>query len=128
MFTTYFVFGILYLIKGVFGIYNVKEGVLMEMKDKKESLQSKEYCIKKSNEISMAELNYGLSLNQMQLLAFAIYSTQQDGSTEFQKHEFQKKFGIEQYRTEDAYEDSKKIMNLKVSTKNIENERFKFWN
>lgn len=100
----------------------------MGTNDKKVLLQSKENHIKKSNEISMAELNYGLNLNQMQLLAFAIYSTQQDGRTKFQKHEFQKKFGIEQYRTEDAYEDSRKIMDLKVSTKNIENERFKFWN
>src|SRR5690625_2997205 len=82
--------------------------------------------IKKSNELSMAELNYGLTLNQMQLLAYAIYSTQQDGKTEFRKHEFQEKFQIKQYRTEDAYKDSEKIMDLKVSVKDLERDYFKF--
>src|SRR5699024_11366411 len=100
----------------------------MNTQSKKESLQSKENGVKKSNEISMAEMNYGLDLNQKQLLAFAIYSTQQDGKTEFRKHEFQKKFGIEQYRTEDAYKDSKTIMDLKVSLKDLENDEFEFWN
>src|SRR5690625_120789 len=84
--------------------------------------------IKKSNELSIAELNYGLSLNQMQLLAFAIYCTQQNGETEFEKHEFQKKFQIEQYRTEDAYIDSDKIMGLKASVKDLEHDYFKFTN
>lgn len=85
-------------------------------------------AIKKSNELSMAELNYGLTLNQMQLFAFAIFSTQQNGKTEFRKHEFQKKFGIEQYRTEDAYIDSEKIMDLKSSVKDLEKDYFKFTN
>jgi len=84
--------------------------------------------VKKSNELSMAELNYGLSLNQMQLLAFAIYSTQQNGKTEFKKHEFQEKFMIEQYRTEDAYKDSAVIMGLKVSIKDLERDYFRFTN
>src|SRR5699024_5959514 len=84
--------------------------------------------IKKSNEISMAELNYGLSLNQMQLLAFAIYSTQKDGKTEFKKHELQQKFNINQYRTEDAYRDSKEISNLQISVKDLDNDYFEFTN
>lgn len=84
--------------------------------------------IKKSNDLSMAELNYGLTLNQMQLFAFAVFSTQQNGKTEFKKHEFQKKFGIEQYRTEDAYIDSEKIMDLKASVKDLEQDYFKFTN
>src|SRR5690625_3727665 len=84
--------------------------------------------VKKSNELSMAELNYGLSLNQMQLLAFAIYCTQQNGKTEFRKHEFQEKFMIEQYRTEDAYKDSAVIMGLKVSLKDLERDYFRFTN
>lgn len=84
--------------------------------------------IKKSNDLSMAELNYGLTLNQMQLFAFAIFSTQQNGKTEFRKHEFQKKFGIEQYRTEDAYIDSEKILDLKSSVKDLEHDFFKFTN
>lgn len=100
------------------------------MGKKNKTKQSLDYTntIKKSNELSMAELNYGLSLNQMQLLAYAIYSTQQDGKTEFQKHEFQKKFQIGQYRTEDAYKDSEKIMDLKASIKDLKNDYFKFTN
>lgn len=99
----------------------------MRSNNKKE-LVSYENSIKKSNEFSMAKLNHGLSLNQMQLLAFAIFSTQQDGKTEFQKHEFEKKFGIEQYRTEDAYVDSDRILDLKVSMQDLENDRFSHWN
>lgn len=85
-------------------------------------------AIKKSNDLSMAELNYGLTLNQMQLLAFAIYCTQQNGKTEFKKHEFQKKFEIKQYRTEDAYIDSEKIMDLKALVKDFKQNYFKFTN
>lgn len=100
----------------------------MDLQTKKKSLQSRENSIKKSNELSMAELSHGLSLNQMQLLAYAIYATQQDGKTEFQKYEFQNKFGIEQYRTEDAYKDSKQISGLQVSVKDLERDYFKFTN
>ena len=85
-------------------------------------------AIKKSNEISMAELNYGLNLSQMQLLAFAIYCTQQNGQTNFRKYELQNKFEVEQYRTEDAHKDSSVIMNLKVSVKDLDNDFFKFTN
>lgn len=35
-------------------------------------------------------MNEGLTLNQMQLFAYAIFSTQIDGKTEFRKHEFEK--------------------------------------
>lgn len=84
--------------------------------------------IKKSNQISMAKLNQGLTLNQMQLLAYAIYSTQNDGKTEFKKHNFQKKFDITQYRTEDAYKDSDEISQLRFSTIDLENEEFSFTN
>lgn len=101
---------------------------VLNIKSNKELLQSQENCIKKSNEISMAELNYGLSLNQMQLLAFAIYSTQKDGKTEFKKHELQQKFNINQYRTEDAYRDSKEISNLQISVKDLDNDYFEFTN
>ncbi len=100
----------------------------MHLQTQKESLQSKDNIIKKSNEISMAELNYGLHLNQMQLLAYAIYATQQNGKTEFQKYEFQDKFDIEQYRTSDAYKDSEKIMDMKISMKDLEQDRFRLWN
>ena len=46
--------------------------------------------IKRSNDISMAKLNQNLTLNQIQLLAYAIFSTQQNGETQFRKYEFQK--------------------------------------
>lgn len=84
--------------------------------------------IRKSNELSMAKLSYGLTLNQMQLLAFAIYCTQQNGVTEFHKADFEKKFGLAKYKTIDAKKDSDKVTSVKFSTVDLENEKFKFWN
>ena len=84
--------------------------------------------IKKSNDFSMAKLNQGLTLNQMQLLAYAIFSTQQNGETYFRKYEFQKKFGIKHYKTDDALEDSEKITALRFSTQDLENDKFSFVN
>ena len=104
------------------------EVLFMVRENKKEQSINYSNTIKKSNELSIAELNYGLSLNQMQLLAFAIYCTQQNGKTEFKKYEFQEKFQIQQYRTEDAYIDSAKIMDLKASVKDLEQDYFKFTN
>ncbi|MGJ9460700.1 replication initiation protein, partial [Oceanobacillus sp. CF4.6] len=89
---------------------------------------SYENSIQKSNDLSMAKLSQGLTLNQMQLLAYAIYSTQKDGKTEFIKADFEKKFNIDQYRTDDAYKDSERILDLKVSTQDLANDKFKFWN
>lgn len=97
-------------------------------KNDKKQVISYENSIKKSNELSMAKLSQGLTLNQMQLLAYAIYSTQQDGRTEFHKADFEKKFGLSRYLTEDAYKDSERILSLKVSTEDLENAKFKFWN
>jgi plasmid replication initiation protein len=97
-------------------------------KNGKKQIISHENSIKKSNELSMAKLNQGLTLNQMQLLAYAIYSTQQDGKTEFIKADFEKKFGIEKYQTKHAKEDSLRLLDLKVSTEDLENEKFSFWN
>ncbi len=74
----------------------------------KEQVVSYENSIRKSNRLSMAKLNSGLTLNQMQLLAFAIYSTQNSGKTEFNKPDFEKKFGIE-YKAIHAREDTKKL-------------------
>jgi len=87
-----------------------------------------ENSIKKSNEISMAKLNQGLSLNQMQLLAYAIYSTQQDGKTEFRKYRFQEKFDIEKYQTRHAKSDSQKLLGLQFSIEDLENDYFEYWN
>lgn len=98
----------------------------MKVNNKKKTMQSQRESIKKSNEISMAELNHNLSLNQMQLLAFAIFSTQKDGKTEFQKHEFEKKFGLNKYKTKHAYHDSKTIKRLEIEIKDLENDYFAF--
>lgn len=95
--------------------------------NKKQQLISHESSIKKSNEISMARLNNGLTLNQMQLLAYAIYSTQQDGKTEFNKHEFEKKFNLD-YKTKHAKEDAMKITSIQFSIEDLENDYFEYWN
>src|SRR5699024_250421 len=94
---------------------HTKEEIFMGRKNTKKQVINYQNSIKKSNELSMAELNYGLTLNQMQLFAFAIFSTQQNGKTEFKKHEFQKKFEIEQYRTDDECVDRIYISDLRVS-------------
>jgi plasmid replication initiation protein len=100
----------------------------MVRKNNKKQLISYEDSIKKSNELSMAKLNQGLTLNQMQLLAFAIYSTQQDGKTEFIKADFEKKFGIEKYQTRHAKEDAQRLLDLKFSIEDLENNYFEYYN
>lgn len=97
-------------------------------KNEKRNIINYENSIFKSNELSMAKLNQGLTLNQMQLLAFAIFSTQQNGVTEFHKADFEKKFGITQYRTEDAMKDSEAITSVKFSFSDLDSHKFKFWN
>lgn len=97
-------------------------------KNTKTQVISYENSIRKSNELSMAKLNQGLSLNQMQLLAFSIYSTQQNGMTEFNKADFEKKFNLTKYNTNDAKKDADKITSVKFSTEDLESERFSFWN
>ena len=87
---------------------------------------SYENSIKKSNEFSMARLNHGLTLNQMQLLAYAIYCTQQDGQTEFIKADFERKFGLKRYKTEDAYKDSEKVSAFKVQHSKSRRKKFRF--
>lgn len=100
----------------------------MSRKNNKIQTISYENSIKKSNELSMAKLNQGLSLNQMQLLAYAIFSTQQDGKTEFIKADFEKKFGIQKFQTSHAKEDALRILDLKFSIEDLENDSFDFWN
>lgn len=93
----------------------------------KGKITSSESSIKKSNEVSMAKLNHGLNLNQMQLLAFAIYKTQQDGKTEFRKHEFEEKFNID-YKTIHAKEDAMKVTSIQFSIEDLEEDYFEYWN
>lgn len=100
----------------------------MARKNGKNQIISYENSIKKSNELSMAKLNQGLSLNQMQLLAFSIYCTQQDGVTEFHKADFEKKFTMAKYKTEDAKKDSQRILSLQVGMEDLENDVFEYWN
>lgn len=94
----------------------------------KTQLISHENSIRKSNELSMAKLNQGLTLNQMQLLAFSIFCTQQNGITEFHKADFEKKFGIQKYKTEDARKDSDKVTSVKFGHWDPEKDYFDFWN
>ncbi|HLS36607.1 MAG TPA: replication initiation protein [Bacillota bacterium] len=94
----------------------------------KKQLFDYESSIKKSNELSMAKLSHGLTLNQMQLLAYAIYCTQKDGKTEFIKADFEKKFGIEKYQTVHAKDDARRLLDLKFSAEDLENNYFEYWN
>lgn len=87
-----------------------------------------ENSIQKSNEFSMAKLNIGLSLNQMQLFAYAIFCTQQDGQTEFHKSDFEKKFEINRYNTSEAKKDAQKLTTLQFSMEDLEQDSFEFIN
>lgn len=100
----------------------------MARKNEKELVFTYESSIKKSNELSMSKLNQGLTLNQMQLLAYAIYSTQQDGKTEFIKVDFERKFNLKRYLTKDAKEDAQRLLSLQFSIEDLENDYFEYWN
>lgn len=100
----------------------------MARKNDKQQVFSFENSIRKSNEISMSKLSHGLTLNQMQLLAYAIYSTQQDGKTEFIKADFEKRFNLEKYLTKHAREDATIISRLQFSVEDLENDYFEYWN
>lgn len=84
--------------------------------------------IKKSNQMSTARLNKGLTLQQMQLLSYAIYATQRDGNTEFIKADFERKFNIAKYKTSEAKADAKRLMNIQFEVDNPETGDFKIWN
>lgn len=100
---------------------------MVRVNDKK-ALISYENSIEKSKEISMSRLSQGLTLNQMQLLAYAIFSTQRNGKTEFHKADFEKKFGIEKYQTIHAKQDAQKISGLQFSIEDLDNDYFEYWN
>ena len=106
----------------------MKVGEEMTRKNAKSIVVNLDTSIKKSNELSLAKLNQGLTLNQMQLLSYAIFSTQKNGSTTFNKADFEKQFNIEQYRTEHAKVDSEKLKSLSVSCIDLENDYFDFLN
>lgn len=87
---------------------------------------SNDSSIKKSNELSMAKLNAGLSLNQVQLLAFAIFTTQQKNVTTFQRRDFLKRFELVQYTPKEINDDVETIFNLYFSTLDLEKEKFAY--
>lgn len=98
----------------------------MGRQNKKKQLISYENAIKKSNDFSMAKLSQKLTLNQMQLLAYAIYATQRDGKTEFIKADFEKKFNLGEYRREEAKNDSRKLFDLEFSLDDLETGEYDF--
>ncbi|QFG01292.1 replication initiation protein (plasmid) [Psychrobacillus glaciei] len=95
-------------------------------KNTKKIMISNESSIKKSNELSMAKLNAGLTLNQVQLLAFAIYTTQQKNVTTFQRRDFLKRFELVQYTTTEINDDVEVIFNLHFSTLDLEKDKFTY--
>jgi plasmid replication initiation protein len=54
-------------------------------------------------------------------LAFSIYSTQQNGKTEFHKADFEKKFNLTKYNTSEAQKDVPKLTQLQFSLVDLEN-------
>lgn len=103
----------------------------MPRKNAKEVELSHSSVITKSNDFSMAKLNGRLSLNQTQLLMYAILSTQNEGdliNSTFIKADFERQFGLESYPTQKAKADVAKIMSLSFSTEDIENDKFEYYN
>lgn len=98
----------------------------MSRNNNKTTLVTEKNSIMKSNDFSVAKLNQGLSLKQMQLLVFAILSTQKDGKTKFNKHEFQDQFEISKYNTANARKDVEKLFDLSFSTVDLENDYFDY--
>ncbi|MEG0618928.1 MAG: replication initiation protein [Bacilli bacterium] len=97
-------------------------------KNRKSIQISNSDSIQKSTDFSMAKMNQGLTLNQMQLLAYAIFATQKDKSTNFIKADFEKKFELDEYRTERAKEDVRRLMDIKFSFEDLSNDEFMYWN
>lgn len=84
--------------------------------------------VKKSNEMTLAQMSHGLSMNEMQLLAYAIYVTQKDNATSFIKADFERQFGMERYVTKRASQDSKRLRSLGISTENLQIDEFDYLN
>lgn len=100
----------------------------MVRKNLKKTIVDNSITIQKSNDLSMAKLSHGLTLNQMQLLAYAILCTQKNGITEFRKHEFEKMFDIDTYRTDAAKSDSSRVLAIQFGFEDIESDSFEFLN
>lgn len=105
----------------------LKGGIYMR-KNTKQIQTNSLTTIKKSNELTLAKVNHGLTLNQMQLMSFAILNTQQNGRTEFTKVEFQRQYGLTQYNTQYAFKDSQKVTTVQYYLFNEEEDSFFFQN
>lgn len=97
-------------------------------KNEKKAKVTNENLISKSNELSLSKLNRGLTLQQVQLLSYAIYYTQHKGVPSFRKSEFERYFGTKKYETKSAKEDVGKLMDLKISTEDLNQDSFAYWN
>lgn len=75
--------------------------------------------VKKSNDLVMSKLSHGLSISQMQLLAYAIYTTQQDNKSTFALMDFENKFNRERYQTKSIHADLNKLISIKFTEKNF---------
>lgn len=79
-----------------------------------EILTNNETSINKSNTLSTSKLSSRLNLNQMQLFAYAILVTQQDGVATFSKADFERQFSIEGYNSERIYSDCVDLGTLRM--------------
>ena len=102
---------------------------LVGRKNGKEIIVDGSNSIKKSNELSMSKLNQGLTLTQMQLLGYCVYSTQQGNGRTFKKVDFEKTFGIDKYLTPRAAQDADKVSHLRIAASvDLEQDKFKYRN
>ena len=98
-------------------------------KNGKEIIVDGSTSIKKSNVLSMSKLNQGLTLTQMQLLGYCVYSTQQGNGRTFKKVDFEKTFGIDKYLTPRAAQDAEKVSHLRIDVSvDLEQDKFKYRN
>ncbi|MBQ0139851.1 MAG: replication initiation protein [Kurthia sp.] len=98
----------------------------MPRKNEKKQLINYETSIQKSNALSMAKFNQGLTLSQTQFFAFSIFKTNEKGESVFNKSEFEEKFGLTKYNTADAKRDVKKLYNLSFSTEDLEQDKYSY--
>lgn len=99
----------------------------MKKSNRKKILIRLENSVLKSNELSLASFSPGLTMNQMQLMMYAIYCTQATDTTAFTKVSFESKFD-RRYNTADAVEDALALLGLKFGLLEEKKDKFKFYN
>ncbi len=85
-------------------------------------------AIKKSNELSLAKLSHGMTLQQTQLLSFSIYRTGKERKAVFKRKEFMDCFGIKDYKTNQAKSDIERMSKLQFSLIDLEDDHVEYWN